>query len=121
MTTTTSSSKQKRLGAFYTPVPMAHFIVGWAVRSPDETIMDPGCGEAIFMLEAYRRLLALGASPAQAISQIHGVEIDQLAYEKASRLSRSKFRIFSISWGNSVWGRLSSLSKRQTGKSAPQY
>jgi len=30
-------------------------------------------------------------------------------------------RIFSISWGNSVWGRLSSLSKRQTGKSAPQY
>jgi len=29
--------------------------------------------------------------------------------------------VFSISWGNGVWGRLSSLPKRQTGKSAPQH
>lgn len=86
MTRLSTPSRQKRLGAFYTPEPVARFIVDWAVRSPDETVMDPGCGEAVFLLEAYRQLLELDASPAQAVSQIYGVEVDQVAHEEACRL-----------------------------------
>ncbi|MFB0546459.1 MAG: class I SAM-dependent DNA methyltransferase, partial [Anaerolineae bacterium] len=77
--------KKKQLGAFYTPLPMAAFIVNWAVRGPDETVMDPGCGEAVFLLETYRRLRELGVSAAQAVSQIHGIEVDRAAYSKACR------------------------------------
>jgi adenine-specific DNA-methyltransferase len=78
--------KKKQLGAFYTPQPMARFIVKWAVRNPDETVMDPGCGEAVFLLEAYNHLLELGASAAQAVSQIQGVEVDEAAYDRACQL-----------------------------------
>ncbi len=59
----TTRSKKKQLGVFYTPQPMARFIVNWAVRGPDETVMDPGCGEAVFLLEAYQHFVELGALP----------------------------------------------------------
>ncbi|MFQ6014141.1 MAG: class I SAM-dependent DNA methyltransferase [Anaerolineae bacterium] len=86
MSNLTARSKKKQLGAFYTPQPMARSIVNWAVRSPDETVMDPGCGEAVFLLEAYQHLVELGASAAQAVSQIQGVEVDEVAYDRACRL-----------------------------------
>lgn len=82
----TACNKKKQLGAFYTPQPMVRFIVNWAVRSPDETVMDLGCGEAVFLLEAYKHLVELGASAAQAVSQIQGVEVDEVAYDRACRL-----------------------------------
>ena len=82
----TARSKKKQFGAFYTPQPMARFIVNWAVRSPSETIMDPGCGEAVFLLEAYKHFVELGVSAAQAVSQIKGVEVDEVAYDRACRL-----------------------------------
>jgi len=81
-----TASRKKQLGAFYTPLPMARFLVNWAVRRADETVMDPGCGEAVFLLEAYRHLIELGASAEQAMGQIHGVEIDEAAYGRACRL-----------------------------------
>lgn len=80
------AAQKKQLGAFYTPQPMARFIVNWAVRCPDETVMDPGCGEAVFLLEAYQHLVELGASPAQAMSQIRGIEVDEAACDRARRL-----------------------------------
>lgn len=82
----TTRNKKKQLGAYYTPQPMARFIVNWAVRSPDETVMDPGCGEAVFLLEAYKHLVELGAPAAQAACRIQGVEVDEVAYDRACRL-----------------------------------
>jgi len=86
MNTLAVRNKKKQLGAFYTPQPMARFIVNWAVRSSDETVMDPGCGEAVFLLEAYKHLVELGVPAAQAVSQIQGVEVDKVAYDRACRL-----------------------------------
>ncbi len=61
---------------------MADFLAGWAVRQCDDTVLDPGCGEGVFLLTAYHRLHKLGASAAQAIAQIYGVELEQCACEK---------------------------------------
>ena len=47
------------LGQFYTPKPIAELIVRWSIRSPDDKILDPGCGSGTFLVEAYKRLAEL--------------------------------------------------------------
>lgn len=50
-----SVSQRKARGAFFTPVPVARFLVDWAVQSPDDAVLEPSCGEAIFLHEVGRR------------------------------------------------------------------
>jgi len=80
----------KRRGAFYTPVNIASFLVNWAIRSRYDVALDPGCGEAVFLLEAYRRFLELGAEPQSAIEKIYGVEIDPEAFQQTVELLEVK-------------------------------
>uniref|UniRef100_A0A7J3Z9D4 Site-specific DNA-methyltransferase (adenine-specific) n=1 Tax=Ignisphaera aggregans TaxID=334771 RepID=A0A7J3Z9D4_9CREN len=47
------------LGQFYTPKPIAELIVKWCIRSPDDKVLDPGCGSGTFLVEAYKRLAEL--------------------------------------------------------------
>jgi hypothetical protein len=47
------------LGQFYTPPPIAEFIVKWAVRNPNDLIMDPAVGSGTFLVKAYKRLVEL--------------------------------------------------------------
>jgi type I restriction-modification system DNA methylase subunit len=51
--------ERHRLGQFYTPRPIAELIVKWAVRSPGDKVLDPGCGSGTFLVEAYKRLAEL--------------------------------------------------------------
>ena len=41
--------KQKRCGAFFTPEPVVRTLVSWAVRCPDERMLDPSCGDGRFL------------------------------------------------------------------------
>jgi adenine-specific DNA methylase len=77
---------RKRRGAFYTPANIASFLVNWAVRSRDDLVLDPGCGEAVFLLAAYRKLLELGAEPRSALERVYGVELDREAWRQACKL-----------------------------------
>jgi hypothetical protein len=45
---------RKARGAFFTPAPVARFVADWAVRSPDDAVLEPSCGEAVFLHEAGR-------------------------------------------------------------------
>ncbi|MEM0295418.1 MAG: N-6 DNA methylase [Candidatus Korarchaeum sp.] len=47
------------LGQFYTPPAIAELITRWAVRGPDDKVLDPGCGSGTFLVKAYKRLLEL--------------------------------------------------------------
>ena len=47
------------LGQFYTSPPIAELIVKWCIRSPDDVILDPGCGSGTFLIQAYKRLYEL--------------------------------------------------------------
>jgi type I restriction-modification system DNA methylase subunit len=51
--------ERHQLGQFYTPKPIAELIVKWCVRSPDDRVLDPGCGSGTFLVEAYKRLAEL--------------------------------------------------------------
>jgi adenine-specific DNA-methyltransferase len=70
---TIESMAQKARGAFFTPPEITKFLTDWAVRSANDTVLEPSCGDAAFLLPAAARLKGLGAKGLAA--QLHGVDI----------------------------------------------
>lgn len=68
----------KALGAFYTSVQIADFLVWWAVRSSGDTIMDPSYGGGVFIRSACNRIRSLGGRPEE---QVFGIEFDPRVHE----------------------------------------
>lgn len=66
---------QKARGAFFTPPQVSKFLVDWAIRSRDDHVLEPSCGDAAFLLPAADRLKALGAAHDTTKTNLHGVEI----------------------------------------------
>lgn len=71
------ASEQKQHGQTYTPESVSSFLVEWAVRQADDTVLEPSVGEGRFVFDAYKRLLQLGASEEAAREQIYGTDIDE--------------------------------------------
>lgn len=54
---------RKARGAYFTPPAIADFLAAWAVdHDPAARVLDPTCGEAVFLEAAGRRLRDLGAA-----------------------------------------------------------
>lgn len=62
---------RKARGAFFTPAPLSRHITEWAVREAGDAVLEPSCGEAVFLLSAAERLRELGA----AAPELAGVEL----------------------------------------------
>ncbi len=80
----------KELGAIYTPEGHARILTTWAIQSKTDLVLDMGVGSGIFVFEAYKRLIELGATKNEAIHQIYGAEIDKIAFEKFSIDAKNK-------------------------------
>ena len=68
-------AQRKARGAFFTPPELADFLAGWAIRAGADTVLEPSCGDAAFLLPAARRLCALGATAGHLPRQLHGLDI----------------------------------------------
>ena len=79
---------RKARGAFFTPQEIASYLVGWAVRSAGDRVLEPSCGEASFLLAAADRLKSVGADPRSWSEQLHGVEISDASARNAESLLR---------------------------------
>lgn len=77
---------QKSMGAYYTPPSLAEFVASWAIRGALDQVVEPACGEAVFMLAAARRLRDLGAEPDVVATGITGYDIDPMAAQSARRV-----------------------------------
>ncbi len=66
---------RKARGAFFTPPEIAEFISDWAIRDRLDSVLEPSCGEARFLLAAGDRLRALDANQLFWSQQLHGIEI----------------------------------------------
>lgn len=62
---------RKARGAFFTPDAITRYVADWAIRSPEDTVLEPSAGDAAFLVQAVRRLHEHG-SDAPAVD---GVEI----------------------------------------------
>lgn len=85
-----SSALRKARGAFFTPPAIAEFLSQWAIRTPDARIMDPTCGEAVFLLAAGQRLRELGASEKDIANQLIGVDLHQPSLDASGDLLRAE-------------------------------
>lgn len=65
-----SADLRKARGAFFTPDKVARFITDWAIRSTADAVIEPSCGEAIFLHQLDRghtgRIVGVEIHPASA-------------------------------------------------------
>lgn len=73
--------RAKAFGAFYTDALVATFIVRWAVRRPDDSVLDPSFGGGVFLEAASKHLATLGA---QGEPSVYGVELDAEVHGRVS-------------------------------------
>lgn len=81
------SERRKARGAFFTPAAIADFLAWWAVGNDSGAkVLDPTCGEAVFLLAAARQLRENGADPAHLDQQVFGVDVHEHSLDQAMRL-----------------------------------
>jgi adenine-specific DNA-methyltransferase len=68
--------QRKNLGAFYSPRHLVEPMVTWAVTRPDQKVLDPSCGDGIFLETAARRLRDLGAGPERITSLLQAIDLN---------------------------------------------
>ncbi|MCY3886096.1 MAG: N-6 DNA methylase [Chloroflexi bacterium] len=94
---TSDLAHRKSRGAFFTPQPIADFLAAWAInRNAAARILDPTCGEAVFLQAAGALLAQLGAEAADLPDQLVGVDVHPgtlLAAEQALRAERLEARL----------------------------
>lgn len=75
---------RKDRGAFFTSPTIANYLADWAVlEQPDARVLDPTCGEAVFLLSAGERLRRLDRTPDQIQDQLFGVDIHESSLDWA--------------------------------------
>ncbi|MDL9938905.1 N-6 DNA methylase [Gordonia sp. ABSL1-1] len=74
-----TTALRKARGAFFTPPLVAQFLVDWAVRAQTDAILEPSCGEAVF-------LHAAGLSGHRG--RLVGVELHRASANEAQRTLR---------------------------------
>lgn len=78
---------RKARGAFFTPPAIADYFAAWAVDdNPNAKVLDPTCGEAVFLLAAGRRLKELGVNAERLQTQVFGVDIHEESLADAAHL-----------------------------------
>lgn len=74
-----NASAEKLRGGFYTPAPIAEFILRWGINgSSDYDILEPSCGDGVFI----EQLKSLKSK----YNSITAIEFDEIEAEKASRI-----------------------------------
>jgi len=79
-------SGEKLRGGYYTPAAVAAWLSHWAIRHPDDTILEPSCGDGVFLRAAANRLGAIGCDPSELGQRITAVELLPSEAERALQL-----------------------------------
>jgi adenine-specific DNA-methyltransferase len=81
------ADNQKLRGGYYTPVELSDYLTNWAIRSGDEKILEPSCGDGNFIASILRRLSTLKKDGHKISSKITAIEIE------ANELAKTKSRL----------------------------
>ncbi|SFV55891.1 Probable DNA methylase [hydrothermal vent metagenome] len=80
------ATKEKLRGGFYTPAPIAAFILKWAFNGNKKLdILEPSCGDGVFLEEIQK-----GNYEYRSVTAI---EYDEAEYQKAKALSAEKTKV----------------------------
>ena len=66
----------KLRGGYYTPPGVANWLCEWAIRSTGDRVLEPACGDGVFLHSALERFASMGSgSTAIASKNLIGVEV----------------------------------------------
>lgn len=75
---------EKLRGGYYTPEPIAQFICNWAIDINTGGILEPSCGDGVFLKEAAKKVMEI--NPDLSIEDtIIGIELFEKEAKKASK------------------------------------
>ena len=76
----TEASAEKLRGGFYTPEPIAEFVLRWGINgSKDFDILEPSCGDGVFLEQLAKNKFKY--------SSITAIEFDEIEAAKADKIS----------------------------------
>ena len=79
----TDLDSDKLRGGYYTSAEIADWLCAWAIRDASDRILEPSCGDGVFLESAAARLRSLGASGSAVSKQLTGIEIISAEADKA--------------------------------------
>jgi len=79
----TNLDLDKLRGGYYTSEEVAKWLVSWAIRSAADKILEPSCGDGVFLDAAAARLEELGRSKDDVAEALTGIDIASAEIEKA--------------------------------------
>ena len=75
---------EKLRGGYYTPPELAAWLCRWAIRRPTDRVLEPSCGDGVFLEAAVDRFESIGLIPQFTISdRLKGIEVNSHEAEKA--------------------------------------
>lgn len=82
-----SAELRKARGAFFTPPAIAEHLAAWAIQDdPEATVLDPTCGDGVFLMAAGQQLKALGRQTSDLDSQVYGIDLHSASLDEAMRM-----------------------------------
>ena len=79
----TDLDMDKLRGGYYTPQELAEWMCRWAIRSSDDAVLEPSCGDGSFLIAASKRLSKLDAARTARSQKLRGIEISSIEADKA--------------------------------------
>jgi adenine-specific DNA methylase len=80
----TVENGNKLRGGYYTPPTVARWLAHWAIRSGSDRILEPSCGDGVFLSAAAEKLISHGVCSERRESRIVGIELVPAEAAKAS-------------------------------------
>ena len=88
-----NASKEKLRGGFYTPEPIASFILKWAFNGNKELdILEPSCGDGVFLEEIQKG--------SYEYNSVTGIEFDEIEAVKSRKIGLDKSKIINSNFKN---------------------
>lgn len=75
MTFFENEAAQKLRGGYYTSAKVAAWLCEWAIQKRTDRVLEPSCGDGIFLVAAANRLSELGLRGLKIAAQLKGIEI----------------------------------------------
>jgi len=83
----TKTSSDKLRGGFYTPEPIAEFIIRWSINgSKDFDILEPSCGDGVFLKQIKKQY--------SKYNSITAIELNEVEAEKADAIEMDNKQVF---------------------------
>lgn len=78
------ADERKARGSFFTPLAIAEFLADWAIgTNPDTCVLDPTCGDGVFLLAAGKKLRRLNRELVPLDERVQGIDVHKPSLDKA--------------------------------------